>query len=548
MSTPGSALYIDRISAWRQEKLTGWLEMTSSQPTNNLFERGERVNLTFTVGGTPPATARGFRWARRDWREQPAGGGALTLGAERAFTVDATPAEHGYYEVTAYWTDAAGKDLEQRSCLRAEGTLPVGLGTYAVLPSTIEENLARFARLGERCFLGLHGDFLGLADRVGLCWRFGYTGWKWLEPTRPGRANGPADWAKRDIAAGPQQAYRLHILPQRPNLGGELPAWCQRAEGQAPAFADWNDYLAMLRDAVRVEKARYPHQKPRLYGGAWEINLNMPPYVSQQPEFRPEQVVELFRRQREVIKAEDPDGWVLGPCPSVLNMTWYETVFRAGVLKYLDGIETHAYIENAFDPEQNDYPGRLAKLRALMRQYNDGRELPIYVTEAGQPGLVGAQIAQREQAQQVVRMALILKGEGVRVFLPFYGIDYDGQMFGFLFNKDVAPNPWGTKRCSPKPMVNGFAACSLATEGAQPAGRLTGLGDDVWAYRYTHAKGSTIAYWTTGASREISLPAAAGALRRMDFVGHLDPLTATAGKVKVTADPWPSYLVAGELP
>ena len=92
------------------------------------------------------------------------------------------------------------------------------------------------------------------------------------------------------------------------------------------------------------------------------------------------------------------------------------------------------------------------------------------------------------------------------------------------------------------------SACSLATEGAQPAGRLTGLGDDVWAYRYTHAKGSTIAYWTTGASREISLPAAAGALRRMDFVGHLDPLTATAGKVKVTADPWPSYLVAGELP
>jgi len=226
-------------------------------------------------------------------------------------------------------------------------------------------------------------------------------------------------------------------------------------------------------------------------------------------------------------------------------MEWFETVFRAGVLAYLDGIETHGYIESAYNPEQNDYPGRLARLRALMRQYNNGRELPIYITEAGRPGLVGAKVVPLEQAQHVVRMAIVCKGEGVRVFLPFYGIDYDrpGQ-FGFLFNKEVDGNPWGTRRCCPKPLVNAMAACALALEGAEPLGRLLGLGDEVWAYRFQRAGQSIVAAWTTGPAREAKLPVTGAAARVLDFEGHEQAVTPRDGAVTVTVSESPVYLLA----
>jgi len=47
--------------------------------------------------------------------------------------------------------------------------------------------------------------------------------------------------------------------------------------------------------------------------------------------------------------------------------------------------------------------------------------------------MLGSKIIHRTQAQFLARLAIILKGEGVRVFLPFYGIDYDRDgWWGFV--------------------------------------------------------------------------------------------------------------------
>lgn len=545
-STPTAVLYVDRITTYRQERFTGWLDLTADHAENQIYQRGERVNLTFTIGGTPPAEAKGFRYEIGDYHGEVTGGAKVALTAAKAYSVDATPTTHGYYEVKAFWTGVDGRDLSDKSCLRAEGTMPTGLSTFAVLPCTIDENIAMFRRLRDQAYFGIHGDFLGIGDLIGLSWRFGYSGWKWLEPKQPDRSNGPAEWAAKAIANGAQPEYQVHILPMRPNLSGEIPAWAKREGPEAPAFANWDDYLAFLRDAVKVEKARYPHQNPRLYGGAWEINLNMQPYVSQQPEWQADEVADLFRRTREVVKAEDPEGQLLGPCPSVLNLEWYERVFQAGVLPYLDGIETHGYMEGAWQPEENDYPGRIARLKALMRQYNHGRELPIYITEIGQNGLLGARKTYREQAAHMVRMAILCKGEGVRVFLPFYGIDYSPtSLYGFLFNKDVAPNPWGTRRCAPKPLVNGFAACVQALEGTSPEAKLEGLGDDVYGYTFRGEGGTVTAVWTTGEARVVKVPAQ-GRVRVMNFLGHVVEAKAVNGAVEVMVGGGPSYVMQAE--
>lgn len=545
LSAQGTTFYVDKIAAYRQEKLQSWLEFATSHPSNNLFQRTDPVELTFTVGGTRPAGATGFRYEVCDYWGKLAGGAQVALTDEKAYTVKATPETHGYYEVTAFFTDAAGKKLEERSCLRAEGTVPPGLGTFSVVPATVDENLTRFRKLGDKAFFGIHGDFLNLADHVGLAWRFGYINWFWTEPEKPDRSTGVAPWAQKDLERKPELPYRFHILPFMGNLQAGVPKWARREGPEAPPFANWDDYLAVVRDCVRVEKHLYPHMKPRLYGGAWEVNLNMPPYVSNPPEFTPKQVVELFRRTREVVKAEDPDGLVLGPCPSVLDLEWFERVFKAGVLDYCDGIETHGYLSGVYRPEENDFPGKLKRLNELLRKYK-GRTLPIYVTEAGMPGIVGAEIVHRSQAERMVRTAIILKGEGVRVYLPFYGIDYDRQGYwGFFFNLDVDPpaGPWHSKRVTPKPLVNAMAACVQALEGATPVKRITTLGDGIWAYQFSREGKTIVAVWTPGEPQTVSVPVGKAAVEVTDVMGHARKMAATGGKVRVEVSQAPLYLV-----
>ena len=383
----------------------------------------------------------------------------MTLDGEKSYTLNLTPKTDGFYELRAWWTDAAGKHLEDRSCLRSSGTEPQGIATFSVLPRTLQQNIALMTRAGRNAFFGVHGDCMGLDDDIGATWRLAYNKWSYLEPTKPDRSDGGiAPWAKDLLAAPPTPPYQMHIHPFTANLSP--PAWAKNPNKDvAPPYANWDDYLAMVRDQVRVEMHQYPQMHPRIYGAAWEVNLNMPP-VNFKPIYTPADVVELYRRQRETIKALDPDAMIVGPCPSLLNADWFEELFKAGVLQYLDGIETHGYADGVATPEENDYPGKLAAIRALMEKYNHGKVLPIYVTEATFRGVLGTQIIYREQAELVTRLAIILKGEGVRAFLPFYSIDYDrDNWYGFQFNLEVDQHPFATNHVSPKPTVNAMAVC-----------------------------------------------------------------------------------------
>lgn len=544
-SLPGPALFLDRVTVYRQRQLTGWLELTSNQPACHLFEPGERVLLTLTPGGTPPPAATGVRVRVTDLPGTITLERVLPLAGPAPLELDATPPRHGYHEVRGTWVDAAGRDLPDGLCLRAEGTQQPGVATFAVLPLSVAANREQFARLGADSFFGLHGDFHGLADRIGLCWRMNYGKWFALEPTRPDRAAGPAPWAAERIAAGPEPPFRFHFLPFRGNMGAEVPPWA-RADG-VPPFASWDDYLAFVRDYALAQRANYPHQRPRLYGALWEANLHLPPYQVQPPPMNPAQLVEILRRTADAVRATDPEAQILGPCPSVLDLDWFEAMFQAGALELIDGIETHGYLERVFTPEANDFPGKLAGLRELMRRYG-GRELPVYVTELGLRGQLGAENIARAQAEQMVRAAVILKGEGVRVFFPFYGIDYDhADGWGFAYNLDVdAPHgPWGTRRIAPKPLVTALAACALLLEGTVPDGRLSDLGEGVWAYRFRSAEATITAAWCPDGGRAVAVPVPGAArVERFGLEGHPLPADLRDGAVEVELGPAVTYLVA----
>jgi hypothetical protein len=168
-------------------------------------------------------------------------------------------------------------------------------------------------------------------------------------------------------------------------------------------------------------------------------------------------LVQIELRLKDAKDQEPGHKWF--SCPSNLNPQWMESIFAAGLLDCVDAIESHGYADRGFAPEENDYPGKLAAIRESMRRHNHGKEPPIYITEAGVRGLLGSKIIQRMQTQFMTRLAIILKGEGSKVFLRFYGIDYDRDgWWGFCFNLEVdARSPWSTQRISPKPTVNAMA-------------------------------------------------------------------------------------------
>jgi hypothetical protein len=544
LSVPNATLYLDRITTYRQQTYDSWLSFGSTQPHHNIFQPGERAIIILTPGGKIPAKAAAFRYEVQDFFEHVLTNGLVQINGSSGYKLDLTPARAGYYELRAFWVDQAGKDLENRSCILAEGSLPSGLATFSMMPHTVAENVARFRTWTTNAFFGLHGDFHGLADLIGLTWRFEYSTWNGLENERPDRSRGLAPWAASRIKnESPRPDYRPHILPLSGNFGP--PNWAKDRASKAPPFFDWEDYLPMVHDYVEVEKHLYPHQNPRIYGVAWEVNLNMPP-DSMGPPYTPADVVELHRRTRATIKEADPDAFIIGPCPSNLNPRWMESEFKAGLLRYIDGIESHGYADAGFMPEENNYPEKLSSIKELMQRYNHGKVLPIYITEAGIRGMLGSKMIYREQARFITRLAIILKGEGVRVFLPFYGIDYDRDgWWGFCFNLEVdGKNPWMTQRITPKPAVNALATCVDVLEAAEPVQRITGLDGGMWAYLFKRENKFTLAIWNCAGQKEVSLPMGnIRSVRVTDIMGNGHELPVHDGKATLKVNGSPQYLV-----
>ncbi|HTL16263.1 MAG TPA: hypothetical protein VL793_03450, partial [Patescibacteria group bacterium] len=544
LSVPNATLCLDRITTYRQQRYDSWLSVVSAHPQHNIFQPGERVRLTFKPGGTIPSAAKGFRFEAQDFFEHVITNDVVQLDGSAEYQFDLSSTNAGYYELRAFWLDRNGQDLEKRSCILAEGSMPAGLATFAIMPHTVAENVNRFRTLTTNAFFGLHGDFLGLADLMGLTWRFEYSTWGALEPQKPDRSDGLAAWAAaRILNEKSRPDYLPHILPLSGNFGPV--AWAKPHASKSPPFFDWDDYLPMVRDYAQLEKHLYPHMHPRIYGAAWEVNLNMPPN-HMEPAYTPADVVELHRQTRAAIKSIDPDACIIGPCPSNLNPGWMESIFKAGLLEQVDGIESHGYADTGFMPEENNYPSKIAALNEMMRQYNNGKVLPVYITEAGIRGLLGSRIVHRQQAQFITRLAIILKGEGIRVFLPFYGIDYDRDgWWGFCFNLEVdAKNPWMTKHISPKPAVNALATCADLLERARPVRRVTALGKDVWAYLFRRDDIFILAVWSINGMKELSLPVGdKESVRLTDVMGRSSERLVRGGELRLRVDGSPQYLI-----
>lgn len=544
---PLGLVRMHELSFCRKVSFAGWVTASASvENPSTIFERGAPVAFNLKVGTRPTPQIDGLVYAVTDdlGNSVATGTVALGTGSDLALRLPALPT--GYYELRLLPAQG-GKAIAEESCLKSAGTAPAGCLPFAVMPATIQENIDRIRRVGEDdAFFGIHNLRFQykLHELMAFPWCLRPVRWNDYEaaakPERPSGA--PAAWVAKQAAREPVMPdYLFAFTGFNPNHVQQIPAWALTAPGETPGFR-WEDFGPYARDQVGATARLYPHQKRRLIEGAWEINLNFPPY-EQKPFYDHAQVVDLFRNLRPIVKAADPNALFLGPTTSP-SAEFIGRLCDLGFLDIVDGISLHCYAE----PES-----LIAQLAALRRTLSEhGKpDLPLYDSECGFMSTVGGVQRLREQAAKLVRQNLVLKGEGVVAHLTFYPFDYgrDGEgTYGICFSLDDRLG-FGPAALAPKPAVPALAVCANELLGAKPIWRIQGWGDDLYGYSFLRNGGEPVlALWTTGPARTLRLPVGDAASARVtEFMGKVETRPAVNGMIEVEISDAPVY-VAGMMP
>lgn len=548
---PTDILYFDSLSLYKKVLPDSQIEFHTNHDDHNLFFPGDDISFTFTPESNRVSGIIGFRYEVKDTFGKVVTNQTVALVAGQTDYVRTfTPPKVGFFEVHAWWVESDGTVHDPRSCLLTSGSIPAGLATFAVMPNTAEANMDLVMATGTNAFLGSWGCHSDLAPEYqGIGLQAFIPKWKFLEPVPPDRSSGMAPWAEAKMQEDPEPAYAWGMCHLQANL--EAPEWAAETVDDGvfpPNIQNWSDFEAFARDAIQVYKHLYPHMNPRVYVAAWEVNLDATNLQIRGYAYTPDDVVELHHRVRALLDEEDPGSLLLGPATSspVRYLDWNEPVFQAGLLNYVDGYICHAY--HTAPPETSGLVETLASLRAMFSQYAPvSKTFDIYVDEASYLTHYGARDLYREHADLMVRFSLILKGEGCKVFYPFYPIDFSPTAsWGANFNLDPEVETQKdsyASRTSPKPTYPALAACAKLTEGCQVVGNLRYLGEDIYGYVYEKDTFPLVVIWSMTPNRSLSLPAGSvSQVKVADMMGNETSVGVTNGMVSLLLGPSPQYI------
>ncbi|MEE1770054.1 glycosyl hydrolase [Streptomyces sp. JV185] len=248
------------------------------------------------------------------------------------------------------------------------------------------------------------------------------------------------------------------------------------------------------------------------------------------------------------IKAADPNVTVVGASSFKVPLDWFEELFELGALRHMDAISIHPYRAPG-DPEGVELD--IAGLKRLMRQYNHGRELPIWITEHGWTSADrdGIGVSEQTQAQATARALLEAKAAGIARYY-WYDLINDGNgpsngehNFGLL--RRTGPEADGL---NPKPAYLAYSTVARELTGAQFTGRLRTGDRDLHAYSFRSASGSpgggavTTALWSGDRSGKPVRVRTGKPVTVVDMLGAERVLEPVDGWVYLTATGAPVFL------
>lgn len=171
---------------------------------------------------------------------------------------------------------------------------------------------------------------------------------------------------------------------------------------------------------------------------------------------RPDYYFKLLKKTYETVKASHPEFPVYGIVASEDAVSWIEEVFKLGGLQYMDAVTLHPYL---YPNEPESLTESLDQIKALIRQYNNGQDKPIWITEFGYPTHKSVNgVDEIIQANYLVRYYVSAISSGVEKIYWYDMVndgvrnDYNEDNFGLLRN---AADPLGA--FTPKPAYAAYA-------------------------------------------------------------------------------------------
>ncbi len=206
----------------------------------------------------------------------------------------------------------------------------------------------------------------------------------------------------------------------------------------------------------------------------------------------------LLAATHEAVKKIDPNITVIACSTNSDSPGWPESVIKAAGRENLDAISFHPYRWGSADPrppsvevsrgQYASYPKVIEEMDKMSSQYNNGKPLPLYITEFGLEELDGdgkpyLQANPLYRAQAAARMSLTLAGSGVKRSYWYEFRDLHPARFGVV-RKDLTLKPaWWSYRT-----MNEYAA-------GRTIGKFEQLGPDLFGLTMA-GDTNVVAIWT----------------------------------------------------
>jgi hypothetical protein len=275
----------------------------------------------------------------------------------------------------------------------------------------------------------------------------------------------------------------------------------------------------------------------------WEI-WNEPNIQFWNPKPDAHQYTALAVATCKAIREADPAATIFAPASSGFPWEFLETLFQAGILKYLDAVSVHPYRERRKGPETAE--ADFMRLRQLIGRYKPG-DRPDLTIVSGEWGYSSHTkgVSLETQAAFAVRQQLSNLVNG----LPL-SIWYDWKNDGDDPNENE--HNFGTVMpdLKPKPTYTAIKVLTRELAGYRPAPSAVDTSvtnqDFIRPFINISGKQKTVV-WTTGEPHEITLnvPAAVRAKEIKGIKGTGEPVSFPAtstNTIIVRLEPMPLYL------
>ncbi len=218
---------------------------------------------------------------------------------------------------------------------------------------------------------------------------------------------------------------------------------------------------------------------------AWEI-YNEPNIFFWRPKPNAEKYTALACATAKAIRQADKSATIIGPASSGIPLDFIETLFKSGILQYMDAVSVHPYRGDPPETAAADYQ----KLRELIDRYAQ-KKLPILSGEWGFSSAKG-QFSVQTQADYAVRQQLSNLLDGIPLSI-WYDWKNDGP------KEEEGEHNFGTvtSDLQPKPAYLALQKMMRELNGYRLAERIKTENDRDFVLQFKkgfHRK--KLAYWT----------------------------------------------------